>query len=148
MRELSGASASLLGTKLMTEAFRTGGPLFDAELDPGESIAMMNLFQGAIGLFKEHTSLGRPPRLIRGLAPPGRDVAFVAIALVRRGIRWTWKGSSSRGRRTLGAGGGARLRRLSSGRRDPCNASSYVSCAHMTEPTDALLDRRHPCSRA
>ncbi len=56
VRVLSGASESLLGTKLMTEAFRTGGPLFDAELDPGESVAMMNLFQGAIGLFKNPPS--------------------------------------------------------------------------------------------
>lgn len=56
MRELSGASESLLGTKLMAQAFRPCGPLFDPELDPGESTAMMNLFQGAIGLFKNPPS--------------------------------------------------------------------------------------------
>jgi uncharacterized protein (TIGR02391 family) len=56
VRELSGASQSLLGTKLMTEAFRPSGPLFDPELDRGESTAMMNLFQGAIGLFKNPSS--------------------------------------------------------------------------------------------
>jgi hypothetical protein len=36
----------------MTEAFKEGGPLFDGSLDRGESQAMMALFRGAIGGFK------------------------------------------------------------------------------------------------
>ena len=56
VRQLSGASDSLVGHKLMVGAFRPGGPLFDASLDPGESQAMMSLFDGAIGVFKNPPS--------------------------------------------------------------------------------------------
>lgn len=56
VRELSKASGSLLGTKLMTHAFNDRGPLFNESLDGGESVAQMNLFMGAIGLFKNPTS--------------------------------------------------------------------------------------------
>ena len=45
-----------VGVKLMTKAFRQGGPLFREELEGGESTAQMNLFQGAIGLFKNPSS--------------------------------------------------------------------------------------------
>jgi uncharacterized protein (TIGR02391 family) len=56
VRELSEASDSLLGVPLMTQAFRAGGALFDPNLDRGESTALMNLFQGAIGVFKNPPS--------------------------------------------------------------------------------------------
>jgi uncharacterized protein (TIGR02391 family) len=56
VRELAGASASDIGVPLMTKAFKDGGPLRDRTADGGEQTAMMNLFQGAIGVFKNPTS--------------------------------------------------------------------------------------------
>jgi len=56
VRELSGASPSLLGVKLMTDAFREGGTLASPDLDPGERHGMMQLFAGAIGTFKNPPS--------------------------------------------------------------------------------------------
>jgi uncharacterized protein (TIGR02391 family) len=57
VRELAGASQSLLGTKLMQSAFSAEkGALTDPEAEPGEQVAMMELFKGAIGLFKNPTS--------------------------------------------------------------------------------------------
>jgi uncharacterized protein (TIGR02391 family) len=57
VRELAKASQSLLGVKLMQLAFSAEkGVLSDAEADPGEQMAMMELFKGAIGLFKNPTS--------------------------------------------------------------------------------------------
>jgi uncharacterized protein (TIGR02391 family) len=56
---------SLVGTKLMQEAFRppkvpndpsTAGPLWQPDSDPGEAVATMELFKGAIGLFKNPAS--------------------------------------------------------------------------------------------
>ncbi len=56
VRGLSKASDSDIGVKLMTAAFREGGPLNDESLDKGESVATMALFQGAIGVFKNPSS--------------------------------------------------------------------------------------------
>jgi uncharacterized protein (TIGR02391 family) len=58
VRELTGAPDSLLGVKLMQHAFAPGapGPLVDAAADPGEQVATMELFKGAIGLFKNPPS--------------------------------------------------------------------------------------------
>lgn len=63
VRALSGLSKSLVGTKLMQEAFRPpknpgdqGGPLWDAHADGGEAVALMELFKSAIGLFKNPAS--------------------------------------------------------------------------------------------
>jgi uncharacterized protein (TIGR02391 family) len=57
VRELAKASQSLLGVKLMQQAFSAEkGVLTDSEADPGEQVAMMELFKGAIGLFKNPTS--------------------------------------------------------------------------------------------
>lgn len=56
VRELSGASGSDIGVKLMRSAFGENGVLRDPELDAGERVAMMELFAGAIGLFKNPTS--------------------------------------------------------------------------------------------
>jgi uncharacterized protein (TIGR02391 family) len=47
-----GLAASLLGVKLMRAAFGSGGPLTDATSDPGEQVARMELFAGAIGSYK------------------------------------------------------------------------------------------------
>jgi len=51
-----GSGPDEVGVKLMTRAFRTGGALFRPELEGGESQALMNLFAGAIGLFKNPSS--------------------------------------------------------------------------------------------
>jgi len=58
VRELAGASNSLIGVSLIQKAFTpTGpGPLADADADSGEQVAMMDLFKGAIGLFKNPSS--------------------------------------------------------------------------------------------
>lgn len=63
VRRRAELSDSLVGTKLIQEAFRPpktpggdAGPLWREELDPGESVAQMDLFKGAIGLFKNPSS--------------------------------------------------------------------------------------------
>jgi uncharacterized protein (TIGR02391 family) len=57
VRELANESQSLLGAKLMQNAFSAEkGVLTDPDADPGEQVAMMELFKGAIGLFKNPTS--------------------------------------------------------------------------------------------
>ena len=56
VRELSGAGSSLLGVRLMREAFREGGKLADPDLDAGERVGLMELFAGAIGTFKNPPS--------------------------------------------------------------------------------------------
>ncbi|WP_158287323.1 TIGR02391 family protein [Dokdonella fugitiva] len=53
VRKASGLPETRLGIQLMADAFNpTGGPLRDTGIAAGEQTAMMNLFQGAIGLFK------------------------------------------------------------------------------------------------
>lgn len=67
VRALTGLSDSLIGTRLMQEAFRlpprdaqdqeaTAGKLWRKDIDSGESVALMDLFKGAIGLFKNPAS--------------------------------------------------------------------------------------------
>jgi uncharacterized protein (TIGR02391 family) len=57
VRALAGQSPSLVGVKLMQRAFAPeSGELTDPEADPGERVAMMELFKGGIGLFKNPTS--------------------------------------------------------------------------------------------
>lgn len=63
VREASGLPAGLVGTGLMQQAFRPpknegdqSGPLHHAEDEGGEAVAIMNLFAGAIGLFKNPAS--------------------------------------------------------------------------------------------
>jgi uncharacterized protein (TIGR02391 family) len=61
VRELAGTVADddlNRGVKLMTRAFNANesGPLVDASSERGERVAMMNLFQGAIGVFKNPPS--------------------------------------------------------------------------------------------
>lgn len=60
VRELSKASNSVVGTALMATAFspKAPGPLTDSTADPGEQVAMMELFRGAIGLFKNPSAHG------------------------------------------------------------------------------------------
>jgi uncharacterized protein (TIGR02391 family) len=56
VRRLSGLGNSLIGTRLVQEAFKTGGPLCDPTAEGGEKVAVLNLFAGAIGAFKNPTS--------------------------------------------------------------------------------------------
>lgn len=58
VRDLSGFDDSMIGVPLMQEAFSPdkAGPLLDSQLEPGEQLATMYLFAGAIGAFKNPSS--------------------------------------------------------------------------------------------
>jgi uncharacterized protein (TIGR02391 family) len=56
LRSLSGLGHDLVGVKLAQEAFRPGGPLHREDTQAGEAVAIMDLFKGAIGLFKNPAS--------------------------------------------------------------------------------------------
>ena len=56
VRESAGLSGDRIGVKLMQEAFGDGKPLWDPRMDGGEAVALMDLFKGAIGLFKNPSS--------------------------------------------------------------------------------------------
>jgi uncharacterized protein (TIGR02391 family) len=57
VRKKGGYDSTMLGMKLMREAFKTEvGPLVDSSLDRGEQEAIMHLFAGAIGTFKNPSS--------------------------------------------------------------------------------------------
>jgi uncharacterized protein (TIGR02391 family) len=57
VRELGRFPDSLIGVKLMQEAFKPdSGPLADPQLERGEQVGRMQLFAGAMGVFKNPTS--------------------------------------------------------------------------------------------
>ncbi|MFJ6846469.1 TIGR02391 family protein [Streptomyces griseoluteus] len=56
VRAASGLDASLLGVDLMRQAFKAEGPLADPGAHGGEVRALMELFAGAIGAFKNPAS--------------------------------------------------------------------------------------------
>jgi uncharacterized protein (TIGR02391 family) len=56
VRDLAGEPDSLVGVKLMKQAFRDGGSLDIGDLEGGERLARMELFSGAIGVFKNPSS--------------------------------------------------------------------------------------------
>jgi len=57
VRSAGGFSPEDLGTKLMGQAFKVGvGPLTDRTVPEAEQLAMVNVFSGAIGLFKNPSS--------------------------------------------------------------------------------------------
>ncbi|MET9445465.1 TIGR02391 family protein [Streptomyces sp. NPDC006610] len=56
VRAASGLDASLLGVPLMRQAWKAGGPLADEGAHAGEVVALMELFAGAIGAFKNPAS--------------------------------------------------------------------------------------------
>jgi uncharacterized protein (TIGR02391 family) len=56
VREMTSAQPGDIGVALMTQAFREGGPLRDITAEKGEAEAMMSLFRGAIGVFKNPVS--------------------------------------------------------------------------------------------
>ena len=53
---MTGAKPSLVGVKLMQEAFRIDGPFWSDEMDAGEQVGRMDLFKGAIGFLKNPAS--------------------------------------------------------------------------------------------
>lgn len=57
VREASGLPTEMIGVNLVTEAFRPGtGPLTDKDLPLAEQEAMLSLFRGSIGLYKNPSS--------------------------------------------------------------------------------------------
>jgi len=56
VRSMAKAPDSLLGVKLMREAFNEGGSLRNPDLDRGEQVERMERFAGSIGLIKNPTS--------------------------------------------------------------------------------------------
>ncbi|MDT0209007.1 TIGR02391 family protein [Curtobacterium sp. BRD11] len=56
VREAAGLGKGKVGVNLMREAFKVGGPLADAGEVPAEQEAVLSLFVGAIGAFKNPTS--------------------------------------------------------------------------------------------
>jgi uncharacterized protein (TIGR02391 family) len=57
VRDLSGLGADAVGTKLMQAAFNpTDGILSDPESEAGERVAAMELYKGAMGVFKNPSS--------------------------------------------------------------------------------------------
>ena len=52
VREGAGFGNDKTGVQLMTSAFKEGGPLSDKTMEPGEKVARINLFAGAIGSYK------------------------------------------------------------------------------------------------
>lgn len=57
VRRLAGLEGSVIGVDLMRQAFRPeAGPLADASAHKGEQVALMELFAGAIGAFKNPSS--------------------------------------------------------------------------------------------
>lgn len=57
VRVLAALDNSVIGVSLMRRAFKPeGGPLADEEAEGGEKVAMMELFAGAIGSFKNPAS--------------------------------------------------------------------------------------------
>jgi uncharacterized protein (TIGR02391 family) len=57
VRQAAGLDSSVIGVDLMRQAFKpAGGPLADADAHPGERVALMELFAGSIGAFKNPSS--------------------------------------------------------------------------------------------
>ena len=58
VRDLCGFADGKIGVNLMTDAFnpKTPGPLVDTSAEAGEQEAIMALFRGAIGTFKNPSS--------------------------------------------------------------------------------------------
>jgi len=75
-----GAADSLLGVPLIRQAFGKDKPLADPDSDPGEVVAEMEFFAGAVGLFKNPTS----HRVVDyGSATEAAEVILVADLLLR-----------------------------------------------------------------
>ena len=92
VRERLGAADSLLGVPLMRQAFGKDKPLADPDSDPGEVVAEMEFFAGAVGLFKNPTS----HRVVDyGSATEAAEVILVADLLLRLYSISTWAPGSA-----------------------------------------------------
>jgi uncharacterized protein (TIGR02391 family) len=56
VREAAGLPGDRIGVTLMKEAFGEGKPMWDPQMHGGEAVALMDLFKGSIGLFKNPSS--------------------------------------------------------------------------------------------
>src|ERR1039458_9992359 len=52
VRSLARLGDDMIGVALMTQAFRSGGPLADPAAVPGEQVGVMYLFQGAYAVLR------------------------------------------------------------------------------------------------
>ena len=84
VREQGGLGTDLVGVALMQNAFREGGPLHDPEVHPAESVAQMNLFAGAMGLFKNPASHRRVDYQDPGEASEVILLADLLLRILRR----------------------------------------------------------------
>jgi uncharacterized protein (TIGR02391 family) len=81
VREAARLPANLVGVKLMRAAFASeGGPLTDDSVEPGERVARMELFAGAIGSYKN-------PQSHRKVALEDPDEAAEIIMLANHLLR-------------------------------------------------------------
>src|SRR6266508_4438719 len=105
VRRMTSAKPSLVGVKLMQEAFKAGGPFWSDEMDAGEQVGRMDLFKGAIGFLKNpagtvalaeaRSEVNRSSRAgVRSQGPVRRRLRQVERPAERR----------SRGRRSLCGG--------------------------------------------
>lgn len=92
VRRLSHFDDSDIGVRLMRKAFGERGPLRDDSADPGEQVALMEFFAGAIGAFKNPAS----HRTVSFDDPvEAAEVVQVADLLLRILDRVEWASSSS-----------------------------------------------------
>lgn len=84
VREQGGLGTDLVGVALMHTAFREGGPLHDPEVHAAESKAQMNLFAGAMGLFKNPASHRRVDYQDPGEASEVILLADLLLRILRR----------------------------------------------------------------
>lgn len=84
VREGAGLGNDALGVALMRTAFGKAGPLRDPEAEPGEQVAAMELFAGAIGLFKNPSS----HRYVDFADPTLAGEVIVLADLLLRLVNW------------------------------------------------------------
>jgi uncharacterized protein (TIGR02391 family) len=79
VRFVGSYSNSDIGTKLMRAAFGSSGTLHDSAIDSGEAIGRMDLFAGAIGVFKNPAS----HRIVGNDRSQATEVILLANSLLR-----------------------------------------------------------------
>lgn len=108
VRKIGGYEREMIGAKLMTEAFKPGGPLVDPEATPGEVTGMMQLFTGAYAVL-------RNPSAHREV--PFDDIALAADAVMTASLLMRLLDGVEKRRASSASGsavpdpGGARRRR-------------------------------------
>jgi hypothetical protein len=63
VRKLAGFRDEVIGSDLMTKAFKTGGPLADPSAPPGEVDGTMMLFRGAYAVLRNRLDIERWPSM-------------------------------------------------------------------------------------